>query len=152
LFLIFNLFADLVKIQDTGLSLNFKQFDIKKIMTGLLRTTKDLLNFLPSVKIGKLPKVLLGDDVRLNLLLFFLLKNANSRNRKNLEIDNSAPKSVKVTVTTNEGEFADLDGTSDSIFTDYFGSKNFQRNTQVVFKITDYGDKLSSRQIKFLFE
>ena len=112
----------MVKIQDTGLSLNFKQFDIKKIMTGLLRTTKDLLNFLPSVKIGKLPKVLLGDDARLNLLLFFLIKNANSRNRKNLEIDKNAPKSVKVTVNTTEEEFADLNGWSDPIFTGYFAS------------------------------
>jgi len=122
LFLIFNLFADLVKIQDTGLSLNFKQFDIKKIMTGLLRTTKDLLNFLPSIEIGKLPKVLLGDDARLNLILFFLIKNANSRNRKNLEIDKSAPKSVKVTVNTTYEEIADVNGWSDSIFTGYFAS------------------------------
>ena len=46
--------------------------------------------------------ILCGDDVRLNYLLFFLMKNAGDRNDKYLTIDQSIAMSVKMTVTTAE--------------------------------------------------
>jgi len=49
LFLIFYLFSDLVKIQNNCFTQNFKQFEPKTMILGLLQTTKDILNFQPVV-------------------------------------------------------------------------------------------------------
>jgi hypothetical protein len=102
LFLIFHLFSDLVRIQNKSFSLNFKSFEPKKMIFGLLQTTKDLLKFQPLVEFRQIPMILCGDDVRLNYLLFFLMKNAGDRNDKYLTIDQSIAMSVKMTVTTAE--------------------------------------------------
>jgi hypothetical protein len=116
LFLIFHLFSDLVKIQNNCFTLNGKLFEPKKMFSGLLQTTQDLLNFEPLVEYGKFPIFICGDDVRLNYLLFLLMKNADERNRKNLTTEQSITKSVKMTVTIVAEQEINLD---ESGFTSY---------------------------------